>query len=62
LAFSDIKFIEGIVIGGPVVAIIRPRKSVSYIKPFAIDGIQQLLIVSMHFMNEGSLVAFCNVQ
>ena len=45
-----------------MVAIIRPRRSVQYLKPFAINGIAQVLIVSMHLMDERNLVAFCNEQ
>jgi hypothetical protein len=35
---------------------------VQYLKPFTVDGIEQVPIISMHFMDEGNLVAFCNMQ
>ena len=57
---THIKFIHGVVIGGCVLAIIRPPKIVQYLEPFAIDGIEKVVIVRMNLMDERHLLAFCN--
>jgi hypothetical protein len=43
-------------------AIILPRKIVQYLKPFALKGIEKILIIRMNLMDEWDLVAFCNAR
>jgi hypothetical protein len=62
LTVAEIKFVECVVIDSSVVAVFLPGKIVQDLKPFTINGIEEVLIVRMNLMDERDLeVVFCNV-
>ena len=61
LTIAEIKFVECVVIGSRVVAVILPGKIVQDLKPFTINGIEEVLIVRMNLMDERDLMVFCSV-
>ena len=59
---AEIEFVQGLIIGRRVVAVILPGKIVQDLKPFTINGIEKMLIIGMHLMDERNLVVFCNAR
>jgi len=61
LTVAEIKFVECVVIGRRVVAVILPGKILQDLKPFTINGIEEVLIVCINLMDERDLMVLCTV-